>query len=157
MAQGEFAQVRQHLEAGLAMAGELAGEHDIYAMLVDMAALERDADALRRYMPQAEEMAARYGHTLYQAIASRARGVQHRLAGEYPEAEARLKQALELFRGLEARWQIGRTWFELAELAQMRADADGARSHYSRALAAFEEMRAAPDAACARAALEAIR
>jgi tetratricopeptide (TPR) repeat protein len=154
MAQGEFALVRQHLEAGLAVAGELAGEHDIYAMLADVAALERDADALRRYTPQAEEMSARYGHVLYQAIASRARGVAHRLAGEYPEAEARLKQALELFRGLEARWQVGRTWFELAELAQIRVDADGARDYYSLALAAFEEMRAAPDAACARAALK---
>jgi hypothetical protein len=39
------------------------------------------------------------------------------LEGKYEEAEARLNQALEMFEGLETRWQIGRTLYELAELA----------------------------------------
>jgi hypothetical protein len=62
---------------------------------------------------------------------------------------------LELFRGLDTRWQIGRTLFELGELAAARGEAAGAREHFTLALAAFEEMKAAPDAARARAALEA--
>jgi hypothetical protein len=157
MAEGEFALVRQHLEIALSKSAAWVGEHDLYAMLADAAAQQRDEAALRQYAPLAEEAAARYGHTLYQAIAHRAWGVAHRLAGRsaYAEAEARLNQALELFRGLDTRWQIGRTLFELGELARARDDSAGAREHFTLALAAFEEMKAAPDAARARAALEA--
>jgi len=155
MAEGEFALVRQHLEIALSKSAAWVGEHDLYAMLADAAVQQRDEAALRHYAPLAEEAAARYGHTLYQAIAHRAWGVVHRLAGAHAEAEARLNQALELFRGLDTRWQIGRTLFELGELARARDDSAGAREHFARALAAFEEMKAAPDAARARAALEA--
>jgi len=112
-----------------------------------------DEAALRQYAPQAEELAVRHGHVLYQAIAHRAWGVAHRLAGEYAASENRLNQALELFRGLDARWQIGRTLFELGQLAMDRASTAEARDFFTRALAAFEEMRAAPDVAHTRAAL----
>ena len=112
-----------------------------------------DEAALRQYAPQAEELAVRHGHVLYQAIAHRAWGVAHRLAGEYAASENRLNQALELFRGLDARWQIGRTLFELGQLATDRASTAEARDFFTRALAAFEEMRAAPDVARTRAAL----
>lgn len=155
MAEGEFALVRQHLEIALSKSAAWVGEHDLYAMLADAAAQQCDQAALHQYAPLAEEAAARYEHKLYQAIAHRAWGVAHRLKGEHAEAEARLQQALALFRGLDTRWQIGRTLFELGELARVRPDAAGAREHFSLALAAFEEMSAAPDAARAHAALEA--
>jgi tetratricopeptide (TPR) repeat protein len=163
MAAGEFALSRQHLEAALAMGaiaptghGAYANEYDLCALLADTAAQQRDAEALRRYAPLAEAMAQRIDHPLYQAIAQRAWGVAHRLAGEYADAEARLNQALELFERLETRWQIGRTRYELGELAQARNDTAAARSHFSRALAAFEAMRAAPDAARTHAVLESL-
>ncbi len=132
------------------------GEHDIYATLVDAAALQRDEAAIRQYAPQAEALAVQYGHTLYQAIVHRAWGVAHRLSGEYAEAEVRLNQALDLFKGLTTRWQIGRTRFELGELALARKDTVGAREHFSQSLAMFEEMQAAPDAARARVALRSV-
>jgi tetratricopeptide (TPR) repeat protein len=160
MAEGEFALVRQHLEAAI---GKLAlpigwpvADHDLYALLADVCALQHDLGGLRRYAPQAEALAARYGHTLYQAIAHRAWGVAHWLASEYTQAETRLNQALELFRGLDTRWQIGRTFFELGELALAQKDSITARGHFSRALTMFDEMGAAPDAARTRAALEAL-
>jgi len=155
MAEGEFALVRHYLEIALSKSAAWVGEHDLYAMLADAAAQQRDEAALRQYAPLAEEAAARYDHKLYQAVAHRAWGVTHRLAGDYAEAEARLNQALELFRGLDTRWQIGRTLFELGELAAARGEAAVAREQLSLALTAFEEMKAAPDAARARAALEA--
>ena len=155
MAEGEFALVRQHLEIALSKSAAWVGEHDLYAMLADAAAQQRDEAALRQYAPLAEEAAARYDHKLYQAVAHRAWGVAHRLAGAHAEAEARLSQALQLFRGLGTRWQIGRTLFELGKLARARGDSAGAREHFLRALTAFQELGAAPDAARARAALEA--
>ncbi len=123
-------------------------------MLVDMAALQRDEAGIRQLAPQAEELAVRYGHPLYQAVAHRAWGVAHRLAGEYAESEARLGQALDLFNGLNTRWQIGRTLFELGELAAAQADTVRARDHFTRALGAFQEMHAVPDAERTEAALQ---
>ncbi len=122
-------------------------------MLADIAAQQRDLAALRQYAPLAEETATQCGHVLYQAIAHRAWGVAHRLAGEDVEANVRLHQALVLFQDLDTRWQIGRTLFELGELAAARAETTTARDYFSRALAAFEEMKAAPDAARMRAVL----
>ena len=162
LAEGEFALVRQHLEEALThldispMYVTPADNNDLYAMLADVAAQQRDLAALRQYTPLAEETAAHCGHVLYQAMAHRAWGVAHRLVGEYAEAEVRLHQALELFQGLDTRWQIGRTLYELAELAMAHAEAAAARNYFSRALAAFEEMKAGPDAARVRAALKAL-
>jgi tetratricopeptide (TPR) repeat protein len=124
----------------------LTGEHDLYAMLADAAVQQRDTAALEKYAPLAEELAVRYDHKLYRAIAHRTWGVAHHLAGHYVDAEVRLKQALELFEALDTRWQIGRTLFELGELARSQAENKAAHEYFSRALAAFEAMGAMPDA-----------
>lgn len=144
------------MSASAALGGALTGKHDLYAMVVDAAAEQRDEAALWKYAPLAEETAVQIGHTLYTAIAHRAWGVMHRLAGKYSEAEVRLKQALELFNGLDTRWQIGRTLFDLGDLARAQKKTKEARAYFARAQSAFEEMRAAPDAARTRVALESL-
>ena len=136
------------------LGGTMAHEHDTFAMLADTAMQQRDKDALRQYAPRLEELAARDNHKLYLAIAQRAWGVAHRLAGEHAEAEARLKQALELFEELEARWQIGRTLAELGELARARSNSEAARDCFTQALAAFEALQAVPDMERTREGLE---
>ena len=146
MAEGEFALVRNYLEIGLNKTAEWIGEHDIYAMLADVAAQQRDESALRKYAPLAEEFASRYEHKLYQAIADRAWGVAHRVAGQYVESQTRLNQALELFQQLDTRWQIGLTLFEMGELALSQNKNKDAHAHFSRALSTFEAMGAIPDA-----------
>jgi hypothetical protein len=75
----------------------MAHDHDIYMTLADTAVELRDADALRKYAQTLENLASRDNHRLYLAIAHRALGVEHRLAGEHAPAETRLRQALELF------------------------------------------------------------
>jgi hypothetical protein len=136
--------------------GTIAHEHDAYTILADIAAQQRDAAALGQYAQMAEELAARDGHRLYLAIAHRALGVAKRLAGEHSEAEAQLKLALEAFQQMDTHWQAGRTLAEMGELALARANADVARDFFSQALAVFEEMQAAPDAAHVRAALKSL-
>ncbi|MBI3914856.1 MAG: response regulator transcription factor [Chloroflexi bacterium] len=157
-AEGEFALVKQYLEAALMQSvrpgGSHSGDLDLYALLVDATAQQRDEAALRKYAPLAEETATRIDHKLYTAIAHRAWGVAHCLAGEYADAEARLNLALEIFQELDARWQIGRTLFELGALARAQGNAAAARDYFSRALSAFEDMHAMPDAARTRKALE---
>lgn len=133
----------------------MAHDHEIYMTLADTAVEVRDVDALRKYAPPLENLASRDNHRLYLAIAHRALGVEHRLAGEHALAETRLRQALELFTRLGTRWQIGRTLFELAEL-NLPHSRPKAREYYSQALGAFEEIDAAPNAERARQALNSV-
>ncbi len=159
MAESEFALIRQHLEAALEKSAgpdppRPTGDHDLYAALADAAARQRDPAALHKYAPLAEATATRIDHKLYMAIAQRAWGVAHALASEYAQAERRLNHALRMFQELDARWQIGCTFFELGELSRSQENLAIARDHFSRALIEFEQMRAAPYAARVRAALE---
>ena len=158
MAEGEFALVRQHMELALKKSASPAdapsGDHDLYAMLADAAAQQHDALALSHYAPLAEETATRIQHAFYTAIAHRAWGVGHRLAGEYAEGERRLNLALNTFAEMGTRWQSGITLFELGELKRAQRNTAAARDYFSRALIAFEAMRAIPDAARVRAALQ---
>jgi tetratricopeptide (TPR) repeat protein len=158
MAEGEFALMQQHLEAALKSSSSAgaapAGDHDLYAMLVDGAAQQRDPVGLQKYAALAEETARRIDHKLHLAIAQRAWGVKHTLAGEYPQAEARFKEALDIFTAYPAPWQIGRSLFEMGELARTQMKTEQAREYYSHALSTFEELHAAPYAARVRAALE---
>ena len=155
MAEGEFTLLRQHLKQALLKDSRgITGVHDIYAMLADASAQQRDEAALHEYTPLLEETAVSLDHSLYLAIAHRAWGIIHLLEGEYAQAEARLDQALELFQKLETRWQIGRTLYELANLAKVRAEPALARDYYFRALVTFEDIEALPDIARTQDALE---
>jgi hypothetical protein len=160
-AQGEFALVKQNLENAIGTAGQpvnfgtMAHDHEIYMILADIAVELRDADALRKYAHPLESLASRDNHRLYLAIAHRALGVDHRLAGERAPAETRLRQALELFTKLGTRWQIGRTLFELGDL-HLADSRMKAREYYSQALGSFEEIRAAANAERTRVVLSSL-
>jgi hypothetical protein len=159
-AKGEFAPVIQNMAAALKVSGQpvrsgtMAHEHDVFMFLTDSAAQQRDQASLREYAPRLQELAERDEHKLYLPIAWRAWGVAHRLAGEHAQATTSLNRALELFDGLGARWQSGRTRIELAELALACSDPDAARLHYSEALADFESLKAAPDVQRTRVAMD---
>lgn len=153
MAEGEFALIHKYGKAGLIRPSKgwaTFGDHDLYSLLVDAAMIQRDETALRQYISLAEESARRYDHKLYQAIAHRARGVLHHLAGEYAEAEAQLNQALELFSNMNTHYQIGRTLFELGEIAAALTETDRARGYFYRALEVFESIQAITDVARVR-------
>jgi tetratricopeptide (TPR) repeat protein len=162
-AEGEFALVKQNLENALGTAGQpvnfgtMAHDHEIYMILADTAVELRDVNALHKYAPHLEELAARDQHKLYLAIAHRAHGVAHRLEGKHAEAETQLKQALELFTKLGTRWQIGRTLFELGELNLEQSQKNTkAQEYFARALGSFEEIQAMPNAEQTRKALNSL-
>jgi tetratricopeptide (TPR) repeat protein len=147
---GEFALMKEHLEAAFARSnaplkwGSMPTEPELYVLLTDSAAEQRDESALREFAPILEELASRNGHKLYEAVAHRASGVAHTIAGEYTQAQARLEQSLALLRALDTRWQIGRTLYEFGDLASRQGDLPSARAYFSQALAHYEELRAAP-------------
>src|SRR5687768_8574266 len=119
----------------------MAHDHEVYMILTDTAVELRDADAIRKYAPELERLAARDDHRLYLAIAQRALGEAHRVSGENAAADNYFKEALGLFTKLGARWQIGRTLYKLGEL-YLAQSKEKAREYYSQALRAFEEIRA---------------
>ena len=130
--------------------GHVFQETERYFLMADLAVLQRDEAALRQYAPLAEEMALQDNHRLYEAGAHRAWGVLHQLTGEYAQAESRLNRALELFKEMETRWQIGRTLSELARLELAQANPAQAKQYYSQALVLFEQIGAKPDVERAR-------
>ena len=89
-------------------------------------------------------------------LLSVARGVAHRLAGEWDEAADQLVAAADEFRALDTPWQIGLTLLELGEVEHSRGNTDLAGEHYSEALTAFEGLGAVPYEERARAALESL-
>ncbi len=159
-AEGEFALAKEQIEEAIARSsqpvkwGTGPHDHDLYAILTDIAAQQRDLMAIRKYAPLAEQLAARDGHQLYLAVVHRAWAVAHRLEGEYADATSRSNQALELFNALGTRWQMGRTLTERGELELAQRNHAGARDYFSRALAEFEAMQAAPDVAATRLRLQ---
>jgi len=157
MAAGEFAPARQNLEIALKTSSEWIGDHDLYAMLVDLAVRQRDESDIRKYAAQTAALATGYGHELYQAVAYRAWGVAHRLDGDNAAAKASLNRALEIFSQLKTRWQMGRTLLELGELAVTQTSTAEARDFFIRAIELFEAMQASPDVLRTRAALEALK
>jgi tetratricopeptide (TPR) repeat protein len=161
-ARGEFALVKEKLEAALDLPGQpvkrgtMAHKHILYMMLADSAAQMGDQETLKQYASLLEELAVRDGHRPYLAIAHRSWGISHKLDGENVKAEERLAQALALFEELDLRWQTGRTLVAIAELALAQDDEEKARGHYSRAQVLFEALQARPDFERTSAALEAI-
>ena len=159
MAVGEFALIKRHLEEALAGPDvspsyiNPAADHDFYSLLVDVAALQEDAETLGEMAPLAEASAVDSDHILYLAIAHRAFGVLHRLDGNYRAAEERLRKAMDLFNQLDTRWQIGRTLFELGKLARAQDDNALAQYYFHGAIENFEALGALPDAARVQAML----
>lgn len=132
----------------------MAHEHIVYMMLVDAAARAGDEAAIRQFAPKLEELATRDNHKPYLAVAHRAWAVAHRLAGEYAEAEKRIETALEIFESLGTQWQIGRTLFEMGELALARSENEAAEDYFAKAQEVFAEMKAEPDIARTAVALD---
>jgi DNA-binding SARP family transcriptional activator len=148
---GDYDVVRTELERALHASATWVGDHDLYAMLVDVAVRQRHEEDLRTYAPLAEETARAVGHGLYIAIAERARGVLHVLTGDFVAADARLREALRSFREIGAAWQVARTLSELGELALARDDREDAARLFEDAVGRFDELGAIPDASTTRA------
>jgi tetratricopeptide (TPR) repeat protein len=159
-AESEFALVIDKLEPALKLSGQpvkrgtMAHEHIVYMMLVDSAARAGDEATIRKFAPRLEELALRDDHQPYLAVAHRAWGVAHRLAGEFTDAETRLAKALNIFEALGTDWQTGRTLYELGELALAQLDGGAAHKYFTRALDLFEELEAKPDIVKTAAVIE---
>ncbi len=88
------------------------------------------------------------------AWAKRAAGIALTRAGDFENAEKKLREALAFFEQLDTPWQQGRTLSALGELSRARGDPLQARDHFTRALALFDAMEARRDAEKTRGLLK---
>jgi tetratricopeptide (TPR) repeat protein len=159
-AEGEFSLISKRLEPALDLSGQpvkrgtMAHEHIVYMMLVDSAAMAKDEAAIRKYAPLLQALTERDDHRPYMAIAERAWGIAHRIAGKFDDAEESLKAAFEHFAELDTRWQMGRTLFEMGELELARSNAELAEDYFTQALKAYESVLANPDITRTRVAIK---
>jgi len=123
----------------------MAHTHIVYMMLVDSAVRARDLASILEYAPLLEELAIRDDHQPYLAVCHRAFGLAHRLADEFEQAEIRLQKALGIFENMGAKWQSGRTLFELGALADQRGQDELAIELYNNAKNKYEELIAVPE------------
>jgi len=163
MAEGEFALVREHLDRAVrgpndpVRWGSAVTDLDFNVLYADAAARARDAEALGRFVPPAEQGAELFGHRLYTAIALRSRGVQFLLADRAAEAVTCEDQALAIFEDLGTRYQMGLTLGERARAFSALGDSASARADWSRAASLFEAQGALPAARQARDSLAALQ
>ena len=134
----------------------MAADLDMHAMAVDSAARSGDKEYLSNYLLIAEEAAERADHKFYLAVARRARGVSHQLAGELDPASNELNAAADEFRDMKTPWQVGRTLLMLGEVEAARGHPDLAKQHYAEAVSAFESLGAIPYEERASVALDSI-
>ncbi len=147
---GKFTEINE-IHPGGRVIGDI-----VYMMMTEAAAKAQDLGRLQLLAPKLEELATRDDHMAFLAVAHRAQGIAHRLAGEPVEAVARLNQAMDIFTELETGWQIGRTYFEMGEVALSMSDVGRAQGYFNQALASFEAMKAMPDIERTQAALGAL-
>jgi nucleotide-binding universal stress UspA family protein len=163
MAEGEFALVREHLEQADRVSndpvrwGSAVTEMDFNVLYADAAAQARDAEALQRFVPRAEDEAEHFGHRLYLAIARRARGVQALLEDRPGDAVRFQDEALAVFEQLGTRYQMGLTLGERARAFSALDEQARARADWSQAVELLEAQGARPAAQLARDSLAALQ
>ena len=106
---------------------------EVYALEEQGAKFEARADAVL-------SMARRSGARKELAQAHRALGIHLTSLRRWPEAEQQLTQALGVYRGLDTRWEVGRTLYHLGLLHHRRhfgGDRDKAKAALDEANSIF--------------------
>ena len=143
MGRGEFALAKEHLVAASEkppIGWNPMGVHEVYVLLADIGALQRDKELLTAYALRSDEISLSLNHHLYHAIALRALAILDWLDHDFARAEERLKESCQLFQRLETRWQIGRTLLDLCELSTSMGNQDEAKTYFTQAQSAFKTM-----------------
>jgi hypothetical protein len=143
MGRGEFAQVKEHLQAASkkpSVGWKPVGDHEVYVLLADIGAIHKDKALLSAYALRSDEISLSLNHLLYHAIALRALAILDWLDHNFVRAEERLKESWQLFQRLETYWQIGRTLYDLGELAAVMGKHDEAKTYFTQAKAAYRIM-----------------
>ncbi|MEK6221488.1 MAG: tetratricopeptide repeat protein, partial [Chloroflexota bacterium] len=98
-----------------------------------------------KYLPRLEGSSVWLEKDINHAVTQRARGVSLLLNGNYSKAEEKLNTALKTFVDFDTQWQMGRTYFELGQLAAVQEHNSAAKDFYQQAIDSYEKLGAVPD------------
>jgi tetratricopeptide (TPR) repeat protein len=117
----------------------------VRSLALEYAAQVREWQLVEDFGDETLAQSRRSGMKYQNGVNARAIGVHRREHGRLDEAEALLREAEDLFRALESRWELGKTLRELALLRRAQGRADEAASLLQEALAHFDALRAVVD------------
>jgi ATP/maltotriose-dependent transcriptional regulator MalT len=106
-----------------------------------------ETDEARRACDELEAVAGRYSSAMLDAIVAHERGAVQLAAGDAPGALELLRRALELWRTLDAPYEVARTRVLIGEACRTLDDTDACTLEFEAALAEFVRLGAVPDAA----------
>jgi tetratricopeptide (TPR) repeat protein len=147
----EHEKSRVAVEEGLRLADTPAAKLEIHTLVLQFASQAREWSYIDQLGSDTLDRARRSGGRYYIALNCRSLGIHRREHGRLDEAEVLLKEAEDLFRALDCRWQLGKTLRELALLRRAQGRADDAARLLQEALTHFEALRALPDVERTRA------
>jgi ATP/maltotriose-dependent transcriptional regulator MalT len=106
-----------------------------------------DVDAAGVALLELEELAERFESAMLGAMVAHARGAVHLAQGDPPAALGPLRLALGTWRELEAPYEVARTRELIGLACRTLGDDEAASLELDAARAAFEKLKATPDAA----------
>jgi DNA-binding CsgD family transcriptional regulator len=148
--QGRTDEAAIAVDRALAEAGGAVGRAQLLAADVEiMLAAERLSDAAAA-AAELESIATRLDSPMLIAVAARARGAVRIATGDAKGALTDLRRASDMFRELEALYDVARTASMIGGARLTLGDQEGATMELSAARAVFERLGARPDAASLR-------
>jgi ATP/maltotriose-dependent transcriptional regulator MalT len=155
LAQGQVEAARAAIRGAAQVIRDDAGRTGVLEAQVEVALGANDLPAAEQAAAELAAMAARVGAPFLRALAGRAAGAVLLAAGDARGALGPLREALAIWRELEAPYHAARTQVLLALACRADQDCDGAELELEGARGTFERLGAAPDLARVDALLRA--
>jgi class 3 adenylate cyclase len=154
LAQGDVDGALASVERALGEEAGLAGRGRLLAARTEITLAQRDIDAARAAVQELEELAHRAGTPALAAAAHEARGAVLLAEGAAAEAHYELRRACELWRQIDAPYELALTRLLLGRAYAEAGDRGTAVLEFQAASATFDRLGALPDARRAAELLE---
>lgn len=151
LALNDVEKARSLLEEGLRLADTPVAALQIQTQALQFACQAREWDDIDRLGDDTLARARSSGGRRHVALNCRALGIYRREHGRLGEADPYLQEAVDLFRALDCRYELGKTLRELALLRRAQGRGDDAARLLQEALTLFAALGALPDAESTRA------
>jgi DNA-binding CsgD family transcriptional regulator len=147
LAQGRVDAATASIQRVLAETGEPLKRAGLLPACVEIMLAAGDVDAAGVALLELEELAERFESAMLGAMVAHARGAVHLAQGDPPAALGPLRLALGTWRELEAPYEVARTRELIGLACRTLGDDEAASLELDAARAAFEKLKATPDAA----------
>ena len=145
MAQGQTAAASAAVLRVLSATAKPLDRARLLPAVVEITLSAGDLRQAREACQELETIASEFGTDVLQAMAAHARGAIELAAGEPRAAIGTLRQAFEIWRRVEAIYQVARVRVLMGQACRSLGDDEGGRLELGEARVVFERLGAAPD------------